>query len=250
MPEGDSLHRAAERIQALEGEVVAAKAPHPQAAALGIAERIDGHRLAHVEAVGKNLLLSFEGGLVLRSHLRMRGRWRVEKAGNEPLGKPWLVLEGRKVQAVLWNGPVLELGRRRPATIGRLGPDIMLDPPDLDAMLARFRATDQSRELGEAMLDQRLVAGVGNMWKAEALFDAGLSPWLRLAEASDADLRGLLARTSDLMRAGRRRRSVYRRAGLPCRSCGRPIRSRSQGDQARTAYWCSSCQAGTGPASA
>jgi endonuclease-8 len=165
MPEGDSLHRAAERVRALEGQVVAVEAPHPRAAALQIAERLDGRRLEHVEAVGKNLLLTFDSGLVLRSHLRMRGRWHVQPAGARPFGTPWLVLRGREAQAVLWNGPVLELGERPSARVTLLGPDIMAAPPDPDAMLERFRAADQSRELGEALLDQRLVAGIGNKWR-------------------------------------------------------------------------------------
>lgn len=250
MPEGDSLHRAAERLRALQGDVVAVESPHPRAAALGIAERLDGRRLERVEAVGKNLLLSFEGGLVLRSHLRMRGRWRVQPAGARPFGTPWLVLRGKAAQAVLWHGPVLELVRGAPRAVARLGPDIMRDPPEVDGMLARLRAADQSRELGAALLDQRLVAGIGNMWKAEGLHDARLSPWLRLGDVPDDALRELLVRTAGLMQAGRRRRSVYRRAGLPCRRCGAPVESRPQGEQARTAYWCSHCQEGTKPASA
>jgi endonuclease-8 len=247
MPEGDALHRAAERLRALEGQVVAAESPHPRAAALGIAARIDGRRLERVEAVGKNLLLTFEGRLVLRSHLRMRGRWRVDRAGTRPFGTPWLVLRGQAAQAVLWNGPVLELGERRPEAIDRLGPDVMRDPPEIDAMIGRLRAADPSRRLGEALLDQRLVAGIGNMWRAEALFDVGVSPWVRLREVDDDDLRRLLLVTSVLMRAGRRRRAVYRRAGLPCRQCGTPVRSQPQGDHARIAYWCATCQEGTGP---
>jgi endonuclease VIII len=253
MPEGDALHRAAERVRTLEGEVVQADSPHPRAAVLGIARQIDGRRLERVEAVGKNLLLTFEGGLVLRSHLRMRGRWRVQPAGAKPFGTPWLVLRGRESQAVLWNGPVLELVGARPPAIARLGPDVMRDPPDLDGMVARFRAGDQGREIGEALLDQRLVAGIGNMWKAEALFEAGVSPWTEVGELSDARLRGLLGTASELMRGGRRRRAVYRRSALPCRRCTTLIRSAPQGDEARTAYWCPRCQelqAGTGPAGA
>jgi endonuclease-8 len=143
---------------------------------------------------------------------------------------------------------VLELRERLPEAIGRLGPDIMHDPPEVEAMVARLRAVDQSRQLGEALLDQRLVAGIGNMWRAEALFGAEISPWARVGEVRDEDLRHLLQRTSELMRASPRRRAVYRRAGLPCRRCGATVRSRPQGDQARTAYWCPGCQAGTGPA--
>jgi endonuclease-8 len=242
MPEGDALHRVANRVRALEGEVVRVDSPHPRAAVLGIAERIDGRRLERVEAVGKNLLLTFEGGLVLRSHLRMRGRWRVQPAGAKPFGTPWLVLRGRDRQAVLWNGPVLELARAAPRAIRKLGPDIMRDPPDLDGMVLRFRAANQSREVGEALLDQRLVAGIGNMWKAEALFEAGVSPWARLSELTDERLREVLGAASRLMHGGRSRRSVYRRAGRPCRRCSTPVRSAPQGDEARTAYWCARCQ--------
>ena len=242
MPEGDALHRAAERVRALEGEVVHADSPHPRAAVLGIAERIDGRRLERVEAVGKNLLLPFEGGLVLRSHLRMRGRWRVQPAGAKPFGTPWLVLRGRDAQAVLWHGPVLELAGARPPVIGRLGPDIMRDPPDVDGMVLRLRAADQSREVGEAVLDQRLVAGIGNMWKAEALFEASISPWARLGELPDERLRDVLTTASRLMHGGRRGRAVYRRAGLPCRRCSAPVRSAPQGENVRTAYWCEHCQ--------
>ena len=118
MPEGDALHRAAERLRVLEGEVVAVETPHPRAAVLRLAERLDGRRLERVEAVGKNLLLDFEGGLTLRSHLRMRGRWRVEAAGAEPRGTPWLVLRGRERQAVLWNGPG---ARADPRSVARRG---------------------------------------------------------------------------------------------------------------------------------
>lgn len=250
MPEGDSLHRTARRLQALEGDVVAVESPHPRAAALAIADRLDGLRLERVEAVGKNLLLSFEGGLVLRSHLRMRGRWRVLPLDRPPFGTPWLVLRGRLEQAVLWNGPVLELAHGPPRRVARLGPDVMLDPPDVEAMLGRFRAAGQRREIGEALLDQRLVSGIGNVWRAEALFEAGVSPWARLAELDDQRLKSILGLASDLMRGGRRPRAVYGRSGLPCRRCSATIRSRPQGDHARTAYWCPGCQAGTRPVGA
>jgi endonuclease VIII len=251
MPEGDALHRAAERLRVLEGQVVAAESPHPRAAVLGIAPRIHGRRLERVEALGKNLLLTFEGDLLLRSHLRMKGRWRVSEAGSPVAGLPWLVLRGERHQAVLWHGPVLELQRgRRSPRLARIGPDIMADPPALDVMLTRLRSTDQSREIGEVLLDQRLVAGIGNMWKAESLFAAGLSPWQRLGELTDAELRVALERASALMRSPPRGRVVYRRAGLPCGRCRTIIASRSQGDAARTAYWCPTCQAGTPATSA
>ena len=244
MPEGDSLHRAAARLQPLVGETLAVESLHPRAQVLRIAEEIDGLRLERVEAVGKNLLLIFEGGLVLRSHLRMTGRWGIRPAGAEVRGRPWLVLRGSWHQGILWNGAVLQLARRHPR-VERLGPGIMLDPPDLDGMVARLRRADQDREVGDALLDQRLVAGIGNMWKAEGLFLGGVSPWSRLHEVSDEELRRVLDETSRAMRAPRRRRHlVYGRVGLPCRRCQTLVDAWRQGDDARTAYWCPSCQAG------
>jgi endonuclease VIII len=246
MPEGDALHRAAKRLSVLAGEVLSAKSPHPRAAALGVAERVDGKRLERVEAIGKNLLLTFEDGLVVRSHLRMRGRWSVQPAGSRIAGRPWLVLRGGDHEAILRNGPILEvMAGRGAATIRGLGPDVMLDPPDLARMLERFRGTDQGRKVGEALLDQSLVAGIGNKWKAEGLFLAGISPWARLAHISDEELIRVLDETSRAMHQGRQGNMVYRRAGMACRRCRTTVRSRPQGDEARMAYWCSQCQLGT-----
>jgi endonuclease VIII len=246
MPEGDSLHRAARRLQVLVGQHVDVETPHPRAAVKGLAERLDGRRLEQVEAVGKNLLLRFEGGLVLRSHLRMKGRWRVERRGAARVGKPWLVLRGAEHEAVLWNGAVLELVGAGGAG-QRLGPDILGEPPDYETMLARLRS-DPQREIGDALLDQRLVAGIGNLWKAEALWETKVSPWRRLEEVDDAELRAVLEAAHGLMRASldgpRPARRVYRQAGRPCPRCGATVRSWPQGDDARTAYWCPRCQVG------
>lgn len=245
MPEGDALYRAAQRLQVLVGERVEVESPHPRAQATGVAEQLDGRLLESVRAVGKNLLLDFEGGLVLRSHLRMTGRWRVEPRGAKRTGRPWLVLRGAAQEAVLWNGPVLELHARN---VTRLGPDILEQPPRLDAMVARFRAADQGRELGDALLDQRLVAGIGNMWKAEALFAARVSPWRRLHEVSDDELRATLEQAAKLMHGRlkglRPNHRVYRKAGRPCQRCRTAILSWGQGDDNRMAYWCPECQAG------
>jgi endonuclease VIII len=244
VPEGDSLRRTAARLQPLVGERVEVETPHPRAAVKRIAERLDGRRLEAVEAVGKNLLLRFEGGLVLRSHLRMTGRWRLEPRGARRVGRPWLVVRGAEHEGVLWNGPVLELGRGDAAR--RLGPDVLDDPPDLNAIVRNLRATDQERELGDALLDQRLVAGIGNMWKAEALWEVQLSPWASLRELSDHELLGTAAAAARLMRGGvetgRPGRNVYRRHVCP--RCGGRIASRGQGDDNRTTYWCLVCQAG------
>lgn len=248
MPEGDALHRAARRLQPLVGETLEVETPHPRAAATGVADRLDGRRLEGVEAVGKNLLLRFEGGLVLRSHLRMNGRWTVRARGASSRGRPWLVLRGDAREAVLWSGSVLELNAR---AVRKLGPDILARPPDFDRMLAGLRRADQRRAVGEALLDQRLVAGIGNLWKAEALWRAGVSPWRPLGDVGGEELRDVLRAAARLMRGaleGRREpRGVYRAAGRPCPRCSTPVRSRGQGDDNRTAYWCPTCQPGPEP---
>jgi endonuclease-8 len=229
------------------GQRLEVESPNPRAQATGVARRVDGRVLESVEAVGKNLLLTFEGGIVVRSHLRMTGRWRIEPRGRQRTGLPWLVLRGDELEGVLWNGPVLtlETGRLR-----RLGQDVLAEDFDLDAAVARLRDAGD-RRLGEALQDQRLVAGVGNMWMAEALWTVQASPWLRVADAGDAVLREAIAAARGLMQealaTGRPGRRVYRRAGRPCPRCGTIVRSRGQGDDNRTAYWCPGCQAGAGP---
>lgn len=251
MPEGDALHRAARRLQVLVGQQLEVETPHPRAAVKGLAPRLDGRRLEHVEAIGKNLLLRFEGGLVLRSHLRMKGRWRVFRRDTPIFGQPWLVLRGDEYVGAMFNGAVLELDR---GIARRLGPDILAELPDYEAMVARLRRQDQRRTLGDALLDQRLVAGIGNLWKAESLWHARVSPWLPLAEVSDAELRETLEHAHRLMK-GRLdgkpgHAQVYRRKGRPCPRCGAAIRSWPQGDDARMAYWCPACQRGEDPKTA
>jgi endonuclease-8 len=251
MPEGDALHRAARRLQVLVGQELEVETPHPRAAVKQLAPRLDGRRLESVEAIGKNLLLHFEGGIVLRSHLRMKGRWRVFRRESQILGTPWLLLRGKEHVGAMFNGAVLELDR---GITQRLGPDILADPPDFDAMLARLRREHQQRAVGDALLDQRQVAGIGNLWKAEALWCARVSPWRPLADVSDDELRTVLEEAHRLMR-GRLdglpgHAQVYRRKGRPCPRCGTPIRSWPQGDGARMAYWCPQCQRGEEPRTA
>jgi len=227
----------------LVGERVEAESPNPRGLATGVAAMVDGRVLESAQAVGKHLLLRFEGGVTLRSHLRMSGRWRVGRRGSEWRGRPWLVLRGGEWEAAQWNGPVLTLEARQ---VARLGPDLLAAETDPPSLVGRLRAADQGRLVGEALLDQRLVAGIGNMWLAEALWHARISPWLRLAEATDGELGAALAWAQRSMRASvagaRGARSVYRRAGRPCRRCGERIRSHGLGDANRTAYWCPGCQ--------
>ena len=220
---------------------------HPRGQATRVAEQLDGRRLESVEAVGKNLLFRFDGGVVLRSHLRMSGRWSVRPRG-EPLdGRPWLILRGTRAEGLLWGGPVLELHTR---SLAGLGPDILGSPPELEAILARMARVDGGRTLGETLQDQTVAAGIGNMWMSETLWEERLSPWLRLRDVSQGERLRVLETAARTMRAaveaGREpTKQVHGRAGRPCPSCGTPIRSRGQGDANRTAYWCPSCQDGT-----
>jgi len=243
MPEGDALHRAARRLQPLVGEQLEVETPNPRAQVGRIAERLDGRRLLSVEAVGKNLLLTFEGGYVLHSHLRMNGRWSLVPRGSLRRGRPWLVLRGSRYEGVQWNGPVLELHAR---SVRRLGPDILERPPRIGEMLARLRRDDPARAVGDAILDQRLVAGIGNKWKAEVLWAVEVSPWRPLGETSDEELKAVLAEAARLMGRSldgdRHANRVYRLAGRACPRCGARIVSRGQGDANRTAYWCPGCQ--------
>jgi endonuclease-8 len=235
-------------LQVLVGERIEASSPNPRAQAERVAERIDGRLLESVRAVGKNIVLRFEGGIDVRSHLRMTGRWVVRPRGGAVPGLPWLVLRSDRTEAILWNGPVLELHTR---ALARLGPDILERPPRFDEMLARLRASDGTRWLGEALLDQSLVAGIGNKWLAEALWEVELSPWRRLRDVPEDDHRRALEAAAALMRDsvdGRvRRNRVYRLVGRPCVRCGTRIRSYGQGDANRMTYWCPGCQKGTDP---
>jgi endonuclease-8 len=244
MPEGDALHRIAASLQVLVGEKVAAESPHPRGAVTGVAELVDGRVLESVEAVGKNLLLTFSGGVRVQSHLRMTGRWRVQRRGERVLGRPWLVLRGKEWEALQRNGPVLRVDR---GVAARVGPDI-LGEVDISELTRRVATSDPGQPVGEALLDQRKVAGIGNMWMAEALWQARISPLLPVAEVAPEELEAALAWSRAAMRAsveGRREsRAVYRRAGRGCRRCGEQIRSRGLGDANRTAYWCPGCQRG------
>lgn len=252
MAEGDTILRTARRLEAaLGGEEVRASAPNPRGRAAGV-ERLDSRRLRAVRTHGKHLLLDF-GELVLHSHLGMSGAWRVHAAG-APWGRPrssaWALLASGEREAVQFGGPTLrvlsaERARRDPRLV-RLGPDVLAPGFDAAAVAARMRA-DPSRELGEALLDQVLLAGVGNIFKSEACFAAGVDPWRAVGALDEAELVAVLdaarAQMLDAVERGERHRlAIYRRRG-PCPRCGAAVRSRGQGEASRSTYWCPGCQA-------
>lgn len=251
MAEGDTILRAARRIdEAIGGERLEVSAPNPRGRASGV-QRVDGRTLERVDARGKHLLLNF-GGLVLHSHLGMSGSWHVYRRGatwRKPAGAAWTVLRGESSEAVQFGGPTLRLLRpdalRRDPTFSRLGPDILATEFDSGAIVRSLRA-EPHRTLGDALLDQTLVAGIGNIFKSEACFAARLDPWQPIGDLTGEQLDRVVKAAHELMQAaveqGRHARAVYRRAGRPCPACGTPILSRGQGDADRTTYWCPNCQ--------
>ena len=247
MPEGDALHRIAARLQVLVGERVEASSPNPRGAATNVARVVDGRALESVEAIGKHLLLRFEGGITVRSHLRMTGRWRVRELSARPwAGRPWLVLRTTRWEATQWNGPVLTLDRDGTR---HLGPDLLDPTTSLDDLVRRLRDAEPRRPIGEVLLDQRVVAGIGNMWLAELLWHGRVSPWLPVGSVAHDELDRALSWAREAMRRSVEGipappRAVYRRAGRACPRCGARVRSRGLGELNRTAYWCPGCQRG------
>lgn len=262
MPEGDTLHRTAAGLAPhLVGRSVTAaqsRAGGPQV------ERIVGARIETVEAVGKNLLIRFDNGLELRTHLRMNGSWHRYRPG-EPWrrspGRARLVLEVPGAVAVCFDAPVVELFETRAEgihpTIARLGPDL-LDSGWTEAHGAEAvrRLRDSARAgltISEALLDQRALAGIGNIWRNETLFAERVDPWARVADLDDATLARLVGTARRLLRSsvgeapGRMPMAVYRRTGRPCRRCGALIRSGPLTPALpRTTFWCPSCQPAVG----
>ena len=269
MPEGDTLFRTAAGLRPyLVGRSVTAArtggpGPVPQVA------RIVGREITAVEALGKNLLIRFEGGLEIRTHLRMNGSWHRYRPGEpwrRPAGRARLVLEVPGAVAVCFDAPVVELLDRRAETLhpslGRLGPDLLA--PDFRGEEAVRRLRDPSRAgmaVGEAMVDQRALAGIGNVYKSECLWIDRVSPFASVTDLDDATLGRLVetARRLLVANAGPSRGPervtttgdrgapgplyVYGRTGRPCRRCRTPIVSAKQGtDIPRTTYWCPTCQ--------
>jgi endonuclease-8 len=257
VPEGDTIAWAAVRIRpVLEGRVPdEIRTPHPRHRSDHWPQRLAGRAVAGVRTHGKHLFLAFEGDLVIHSHLRMTGAWAVYDHGRRWRRSPrraWLVLRSGGREVVQFDGPVLELlteGRTRfDQRLSALGPDILAPEFDSERFLRRLRADDPTRGVGDALLDQRTVAGIGNMWKAEGCWEARVDPWRELRGVSDAEVMEIieLARPRMLRSAQLGPRGivprVYGLVGRPCPRCGRAILSRGQGDQNRTTYWCPGCQ--------
>jgi endonuclease VIII len=271
VPEGDTVWLAAQRLHAaLAGETLLRSDFRVPA----LAEvDLSGRQVLEVVARGKHLLTRVSGapadGLTLHTHFRMDGSWHLYRPGARWTGGPhWqvrAVLETAPWHAVGYRLPVVELlpTEREVDAVGHLGPDLLGPDWDLDEALRRLGA-DPGREIGLALLDQRNLAGLGNLYRTEVLFLQGLTPWVPVQDVPD--LGGLVERGRRLMTANRGRWEqsttgvlrygemhwVFERTGRPCRRCGTRVASAEQGaaPYARLSYWCPRCQQGPAPAPA
>ena len=274
MPEGDTIWRTAAGLRSrLVGKVVRAALPARWA-------RLEGTTVTSVEAVGKHLLMHFDSGVVLHTHMRMTGTWHVYAPGErwrKPAHAARIVLSFDDVEAVLFWAPLVELLKDAPPPLGEgspndapppspppkgevnsrrflphLGPDILDADFDVQEAVRRARSV-QPATLGELLLDQRVCAGVGNVYKCEALWELKLDPWAAPGAVDDATLAGLIETARSHMRQnlpaggfdrrfGARRQAVHGRRGRPCPRCGTRIAARAQGAQARLTYFCPGCQ--------
>lgn len=270
MPEGHVSHHNAQRFtRCLVGRTITeAWSSDPRVGHLRLGRRLAGETITAAEARGKVHLLRFASGRVLVSHLMMSGRWRLlEESAPLPPGRVVLGVRVPGYTALLVRCPtvrLLEPGEPLPTLVSAVGPDLLDPSVDPGAALrdglARVAAT---RQIGEVLMDQRVVSGIGNVYKSEALFLAGIDPWRPVGALAPAEAAGLGRIARDLLAAGVRWRGpistwdppgwtaaqgpsgqnwVYGRARRPCRRCGAPILARGQGDTHRTTFWCPACQ--------
>jgi endonuclease VIII len=272
MPEGDTLHRTATVLrEALVGREVTAASGGVGRVTLG---RVVGSHVERVEARGKHLLVSFSNGRTLHTHLRMHGSWHRYRPGERwrrPAERAVAIVEVPGAVAVCFDAPTVELIDSRAVTIhptlAALGPDLAGDPADLDEAFRRLRHPSRAAvPIGDALLDQRAAAGLGNVYRSEVCHIERVDPFALVGSLDDPTLRRLLATGARLLRANvdgptrtttpdpsgatpgasrRRPRSrlwVYGRAGRPCRRCGTLIRTAVRGELRRPVYWCATCQ--------
>jgi endonuclease-8 len=253
MPEGDTLVRAADGLRPyLVGRTVTGAAARPPGPRV---QRVVGSAVTAVEAKGKNLLIRFDNGLELRTHLRMQGSWHRYRPGERWRRAPArarVVLEVPGSVAVCFDAPVVELFEQRTEglhpSLSRLGPDLLKPPVDVDEAVRRLREPARADlDIAVALLDQRALAGIGNEVKNEVLWQARTSPFTPVRSLQDAVLRELVERAIAVLRrgaeTGRRPRSVYGRAGRPCPRCGATVRVEPhRAELPRLTYWCPSCQ--------
>jgi endonuclease-8 len=257
MPEGDTIRHAVTRIRPVllgrvPDEIVT---PHPRFGMDRWPQKLAGRAVEEVDAHGKHLFIRWEGGLVVHSHLRMTGLWGVTEQGSRWRRAPhraWLVLRAAGREVVQFDGPVLELmtasRARFDQRLSRLGPDVLADEFDGARFLRRLREDDPTRPIGDALLDQGTIAGLGTIWRSEGCFAAGIDPWRATADVTDEEAMAVVdAVRPRMLRSGRegyepRDIRVYGHGGRPCPRCGTIVRSSTLGENNRRTYWCPGCQ--------
>ena len=275
MPEGDTIFRAARTLhRAMAGKpVVQFESVFPALTRVHVDTPLTSQTIERVSAAGKHLLMQFSGGLVLRTHMRMNGSWHIYRP-QEPWQRPRrdmrIVVATADFVAVGFNIPVAEFVqvRRldRHAELARLGPDLLSEPFDSVEALRRIKARP-GEAIADVLLNQRVMAGIGNVYKSEVLFACRVSPFVETRQLGDDLLECLVTTARRLLLAnvqtslapmttytGYRRTTgrdnpgerlwVYSRVGKPCRRCATPIEIAKQGTDARLTYWCPGCQVG------
>jgi endonuclease-8 len=271
MPEGDAIHRTARTLhRALAGhEVVRFESVLPALTRIHEDAPITGRTIERVTAAGKHVLMQLSGALTLRTHMRMNGSWHIYRPGErwrKPRRDMRLLIATRDFEAVAFNVPVAEFlderAMMRQEDLRSMGPDLLGERFDETEAVRRMRARG-SQHIGDVLLNQRVVAGAGNIYKSEVLFLCGIDPFAPVSVLSDDELRRVLATARKYLMANlahpkggivtytgyrRERRGaaeryfVYGRARKPCRVCGTAIRVAAQGPDARLTYWCPACQ--------
>jgi endonuclease-8 len=240
MPEGDTIFRIARTLdEALAGKVVTRFET-----VLPKLERgsIKGRTVQRVRSVGKNLIIEFSGDLSLRTHLRMNGSWHLYRAGERWRKKRddmRIVIATADFEAVGFNIPVAELNSEL-----AVGPDLLGKTLDVDEAVRRIRERG-SEEIGSVLLNQHLVAGIGNIYKSEVLYVCGINPFTRVETLDDTALQRIVKKGRAILQRSTRERprfQVYERGGQPCRKCGSRIEYKKQGPEIRGTYWCPKCQ--------
>jgi endonuclease-8 len=268
MPEGDTIHRVSNVLRrALAGRVVTGfDVVAPRMSSDAARFEVVGSVVRAVESNGKHLLITFARGdddVVLHTHMKMTGAWHVYRPGERwwsPRSDARVVITTEEFVAPCFRPPVVELMTTREialhAVLPELGPDIIRDDFDADEALHRLRASPAERDIATALLDQRTISGIGNVFKCEALFLERVSPWARVADLDDAALGRLVAQARKLMRLNRgggARRTrfalnaaeglwVDERTGLPCHVCGTPVAWGYHPSEFRKSWYCPNCQ--------
>jgi endonuclease-8 len=262
MPEGDTIHRAAHTLNAaLAGRMITRFVTVlPQLARVDEDAPLAGRTIESVEAAGKNLLMHFSGDLHLRTHMRMHGSWHIYRPGERWRARRddmRIVIETAEWVAVGFHIPVAEFYDERQEDLRKIGPDFLGETFDETEAMERMRARGD-QEIADVLLNQRVVAGIGNEYKSEVLFMARVNPFARVRDLGDEAILTILRTARKVMLANIRKRSmgrvttfsldarqaqyVFGRGGKPCRKCGTAIEYAKQGRDVRGTYWCPRCQ--------